>query len=76
MCELRDGEGIFGRGKIWRRLTGPRSFSAVSSRTFSIADFEGSRGPGRMSVALLPFSRSPMFDVGECGCRTLEYYVQ
>lgn len=32
-----------------------------------MADFEGSRGRGRTSVAPLPFSRSPMIDVWGCG---------
>jgi hypothetical protein len=35
---------------------------AVSSRAFSMADFEGSRGRGLTMVALLPFSRSPIVD--------------
>lgn len=66
--------------------TGPRSFSAVSSRTFSMADLEGSRGRGRTIVALLPFSRSAIVVVWKCGCgpvalrlwfnRTLQYYIQ
>jgi len=42
--------------------TGPRSLRAVSSRTFSMFDFEGSRGRGRPIVALLPVSPSPMVE--------------
>jgi hypothetical protein len=41
-------------GKEWRGLagarTGPMALSSVNSNTFSIADFEGSRGGGLTSV--------------------------
>ena len=71
MCGDRR-EGV-GRGR-----TGPRSLRAVSSRTFSMADFEGSRGRGRTMVALLPFSRSPMVcgsrEVPEC-CGSTRYIL-
>lgn len=53
------GERERGSGRIEGR-TGPRSLRAVSSSTFSMLDFEASRGRGRTMVALLPFSRSPM----------------
>jgi hypothetical protein len=59
--------------------TGPRSLRAVSSRTFSMADFEGSRGRGLTMVALLPFSRSPIVDGrekwGRCSCSTRDLSV-
>lgn len=45
-------------------LTGPMAPSSVSSRTFSIADFEGSRGGGLTRVACSAIVANRRFEGG------------
>lgn len=65
-----DGRGRKGAGREKQR-TGPMAVNAVNSNTFSIADFLGSRDLGLTSVALLPFSLSPMLNVTSTARRCL-----
>ena len=65
-------EGFVERKGFEGRLTGPIALNSVNSNTFSIADFEGSRGGGLTSVGQSAIAENDLEDDGRvprCCCR-------